>query len=101
VLGVGLLDFFFVPPFYSLGVDDRKHLVTFAVMLAAGLLVGQLTAGLRYSARVSQNREERARVLFEFARELSSQLELEPIVERAQAAGCRYVPVPGRGPAAR
>ena len=86
VLGVGLLDFFFVSPFYSLGVDDRKHLVTFAVMLAAGLLVGQLTAGLRYSARVSQNREERARVLFEFARELSSQLELEPIVERAQTA---------------
>jgi len=86
VLGVGLLDFFFVPPYYSLAVNDPRHLVTFSVMLAAGLLVGQLTAGLRYSARVSQNREERARVLFEFARELSSQLELEPIVERAQAA---------------
>jgi two-component system, OmpR family, sensor histidine kinase KdpD len=85
VLGVGLFDFFFVPPFYSLTVNDPKHLVTFAVMLAAGLLVGQLTAGLRYAARVSQHREERARVLFEFARELSSQLELEPIVERAQA----------------
>jgi two-component system, OmpR family, sensor histidine kinase KdpD len=86
VLGVGLFDFFFVPPYYTLGVKDPKHLVTFPVMLAAGLLVGQLTAGLRYSARVSQNREERARVLFEFARELSSQLELEPIVQRAQAA---------------
>jgi two-component system, OmpR family, sensor histidine kinase KdpD len=86
VLGVGLFDFFFVPPYYTLGVDDPKYVVTFAVMLAAGLLVGQLTAGLRYSARVSQHREERGRVLFEFARELSSQLELEPIVERAQAA---------------
>ena len=86
VLGVGLFDFFFVLPYYTLAVDDPKYMVTFAVMLAAGLLVGQLTAGLRYSARVSQHREERARVLFEFARELSSQLELEPIVERAQAA---------------
>ena len=86
VLGVILFDFFFVPPYYTVAVDDPKYLVTFAVMLAAGLLVGQLTAGLRYSARVSQHREERARVLFEFARELSSQLELEPIVERAQAA---------------
>jgi two-component system sensor histidine kinase KdpD len=86
VLGVGLFDFFFVPPYYTLAVNDSKYLVTFAVMLAAGLLVGQLTAGLRYSARVSQHREERARVLFEFARELSSQLELEPIVERAQTA---------------
>ena len=85
VLGVGLFDFFFVPPLYTLAVNDPKHLVTFAVMLAAGLLVGQLTAGLRYAARVSQHREERARVLFEFARELSSQLELEPILERAQA----------------
>jgi len=86
VMGVGLFDFFFIPPYYTLAVEDSKYLVTFAVMLAAGLLVGQLTAGLRYSARVSQHREERARVLFEFARELSSQLELEPIVERAQAA---------------
>jgi len=86
VLGVGLFDFFFVPPYNSLTVNDPRYVITFAVMLAAGLLVGQLTAGLRYSARVSQNREERARVLFEFARELSSQLELEPIVERAQAA---------------
>jgi two-component system sensor histidine kinase KdpD len=86
VLGVGLFDFFFIPPYYSLAVIDSKHLVTFSVMLAAGLLVGQLTAGLRYSARVSQHREERARVLFEFARDLSSQLELEPIVQRAQAA---------------
>lgn len=86
VLGVGLFDFFFIPPYYTLEVDDPRHLLTFGVMLAAGLLVGQLTAGLRYSARVSQNREERARVLFEFARELSSQLELEPIVQRAQTA---------------
>jgi len=86
VLGVGLFDFFFVPPYNSFAVTDLKYSVTFGVMLAAGLLVGQLTAGLRYSARVSQHREERARVLFEFARELSSQLELEPIVERAQAA---------------
>jgi two-component system sensor histidine kinase KdpD len=85
LLGVGLFDFFFIPPYYSLAVNEPKHLVTFAVMLAAGLLVGQLTAGLRYSARVSQHREERARVLFEFARDLSSQLELEPIVQRAQA----------------
>ncbi len=85
VLGVGLLDFFFVPPLYTLAVNDARHVVTFAVMLAAGLLVGQLTAGLRYAARVSQHREERARVLFEFAREVSSQLELEPIVQRAQS----------------
>jgi len=86
VLGVGLFDFFFVPPYNTLSVYDPKYYITFTVMLAAGLLVGQLTAGLRYTARVSQDREERARVLFEFARDISAQLELEPIVQRAQAA---------------
>src|SRR5438477_12289667 len=33
VLGVLAFDFTFVPPYYTLNVDDRQYLVTFAVML--------------------------------------------------------------------
>jgi two-component system sensor histidine kinase KdpD len=73
-------DFFFVPPKLSIAVSDVQYLVTFGVMLAVGLIIGQLTAGLRYQARVASHREERSRALYEFARDLSSPLRAEDVV---------------------
>jgi two-component system sensor histidine kinase KdpD len=50
-------------------------------MLAVALVIGQLTAGLRYQARVAQQRENRARSLYELARELSGAIASEQIGE--------------------
>jgi two-component system sensor histidine kinase KdpD len=58
-------------------------------MLAVGLIVGQLTAGLRYQARIAQHRERRSQALFELARELSSGLATEQLLETAGAAVSR------------
>jgi len=63
LLGVASFDFFFVPPRGSFSVSDVQYLLTFGVMLAVGLVTGQLTAGLRYQARVAAHREERSRAL--------------------------------------
>jgi two-component system sensor histidine kinase KdpD len=82
-LSVASFDFFFVAPRLSFAVSDVQYLLTFAVMLAVGLITGQLTAGLRYQARVASHREQRSRALYEFARELSSPLRTEDVVERA------------------
>jgi two-component system sensor histidine kinase KdpD len=46
-LSVALFDFFFVPPHYTLDVEDSQYLITFAVMLAVALITGQLAAGAR------------------------------------------------------
>jgi two-component system sensor histidine kinase KdpD len=83
VVCVGLFDFFFVQPLASFAVSDVQYLLTFAVLLAVGLLIGQLTAGLRLQAQVSVKREADARSLYEFARELSSALLPEQIVALA------------------
>jgi two-component system, OmpR family, sensor histidine kinase KdpD len=80
-LSVGLFDFFFVAPHFSFAVSDVQYLLTFAVMLAVALVIGQLTAGLRYQARVAQQREKRARSLYELARELSGAIAPEEIAE--------------------
>ena len=80
-LSVGLFDFFFVSPHFSFAVSDVQYLLTFAVMLAVALVIGQLTAGLRYQARVAQQRENRARSLYELARELSGAIAPEQIAE--------------------
>jgi two-component system, OmpR family, sensor histidine kinase KdpD len=80
---VAAFDFFCVPPRMTFAVSDAQYLVTFAIMLAIGLITGQLTAGLRYQARVAAHREARAQALYEFARELSSLLATERVVETA------------------
>ena len=95
-VGVVAFDFFFVPPRLSFAVSDLQYLVTFAIMLAVGLITGHLTANLRYQARVASHRESRSRALYEFARELSGALQTDQIFEttrtfiqrtfRAQAA---------------
>jgi len=83
-LSVALFDFFFVAPRLSLAVSDVQYLITFGVMLAVGLVTGQLTAGLRYEARISADREARARGLFELTRELAGALQVEQVVASAE-----------------
>ncbi|MBC8055930.1 MAG: two-component system sensor histidine kinase KdbD [Rhizobiales bacterium] len=85
-LNVAAFDFFFVSPRMSFAVGDVQYLLTFAVMLVVGLITGQLTAGLRFQARVATHRETRSRALFEVARDLSSVLLTEQCVEIAERA---------------
>jgi two-component system sensor histidine kinase KdpD len=82
-VSVASFDFFFVPPRFSFAVTDVQYLLTFAVMLAVALITGQMTAGLRYQARVASSREERARALYEFARDMSSLLQTDQVLEAA------------------
>lgn len=86
ILNVAAFDFFFVPPRFSFAVSDVQYLVTFAVMLAVGLITGQLTAGLRFQARIAASREQRAQALFELTRELSGALMTSQVAELGEAA---------------
>ena len=80
VLSVGSFDFFFVPPRFSFAVSDVQYLLTFFVMLAVGLITGQLTAGLKFQARVASHREERAGSLYGIARDLSGAMQIDHVV---------------------
>jgi two-component system sensor histidine kinase KdpD len=86
-------DFFFVPPRFTFAVSDAQYVFTFSVMLIVGLVVGQLTARLGYQARFASQGEERARQLFEMARDLSAALAPEQVLE----IGERYVRAALRG----
>ncbi|HEY6869697.1 MAG TPA: DUF4118 domain-containing protein, partial [Novosphingobium sp.] len=74
VINVLAFDFLYVPPRFTFAVSDVQYLLTFAVMLGVGLLVGQLTAGLKFQATVSATRENRVRALYELSRDLSGAL---------------------------
>lgn len=72
VLNVLAFDFFFVPPRHHLMPADPQYLLTFAVMLAVGVIIGQLAGTIRFQVRVASHREKRARTLYEFARDLAA-----------------------------
>jgi two-component system sensor histidine kinase KdpD len=80
ILGVCAFDFFFVPPRFSFAVSDVQYVLTFLIMLAVGLITGQLTAGLRFQARVATHREERAGSLYALSRDLSAAMEVDEVV---------------------
>jgi two-component system sensor histidine kinase KdpD len=82
-LTVGAFDFFYVPPRYTLSVSDAQYLLTFAVMLVVALVIGQMTAGLKFQARVATLREERVRALYEMSRDLTGALLAEQIADIA------------------
>jgi two-component system sensor histidine kinase KdpD len=81
VLSVSAFDFFFVPPRFSFAVSDVQYLLTFCIMLAVGLITGQLTAGLRSQARVALHREERAAALYEIARDLAGAVQFDQVAK--------------------
>ncbi len=72
VLAVLLFDFFLVPPFHTFAVADAQYLVTFAVMLAIGLVISTLTSRLRAQVESSQQRELRTSALYQLGKKLSS-----------------------------
>ncbi|MBF0160613.1 MAG: DUF4118 domain-containing protein, partial [Magnetococcales bacterium] len=83
-LSVASFDFFFVPPRFSFAVSDVQYLVTFTVMLIVALVIGQLTAGLRFQVASARHREQLVRALYEMSRNLSSALSIDQIVEIGQ-----------------
>ena len=80
-LSVALFDFFFVPPYLSFAVADAQYLITFAVMLAVGLISSHLVATLAERTEEAQVSELNMRQLYELARELGTALNIEQVDE--------------------
>ncbi|HTT10311.1 MAG TPA: sensor histidine kinase KdpD [Burkholderiaceae bacterium] len=65
-------NFFFVEPIFTLNVADGQYLMTFAVLMLVGLLIGWLMSSVRMQARVAGHRERRTALLYAMARELAA-----------------------------
>jgi two-component system sensor histidine kinase KdpD len=81
LLGTGLFDFFFVPPHLTFAVTDAQYLLTFAVMIAVGLITAHLVSGIREQAQLKARGEEEARELYGMARALGSALSLDQVTD--------------------
>jgi two-component system sensor histidine kinase KdpD len=68
-LSVAAFDFFFVPPYFSLAIEDKSYLLTFLIMLMVALLVSNLADNVRrHAAKTSALALERARLAEEAQR---------------------------------
>jgi Osmosensitive K+ channel histidine kinase len=95
VLSIAAFDFAFVPPYYTFNVHDTAYYLTFGVMLAVALSMGQLTARIREQAQDAGEREARAHALYALSRDL---LEAEELQDRL-AVATRHISEAGHGEA--
>jgi two-component system sensor histidine kinase KdpD len=71
IANVAAFDFFFVPPRMTFQVGNAEYLITFLVMLAVTLTIGNLMANVRQQNRVAGARERRTALLYAMSRELA------------------------------
>jgi len=81
--GVLSLDYFFIPPYYTLRVGEMRHGLTFAIMLMVALIVSSLTQRLRAQREGSRERERRTASLYAMSRELAAAASVDAMVELA------------------
>lgn len=60
ILSVLAFDVLFVPPHGALGVDDLQYVLTFAIMLAVGLVISRLKENIQLQAKAQADLELRA-----------------------------------------
>ncbi len=53
ILSVAAFDFFFITPRFTMAVSDTEYLLTFAGLLAVGLIISHLTALVREQANAA------------------------------------------------
>jgi two-component system sensor histidine kinase KdpD len=72
VASVLIFDVCFVPPRFSLSVNDTQYLFTFAVLLTIGILISTLTARLRMQLDLGMQRERNNLALYRLGKQLSA-----------------------------
>jgi two-component system sensor histidine kinase KdpD len=73
ILSVAAFDFFCVPPYLTFAVSDYEYVVTFAVMLAVGIVISSLTVRIRMQAAHAVDREARTQALYRLTRQLTGE----------------------------
>lgn len=83
LLSVIAFDIIFVPPYHTFVVDDAEYLLTFAGLLAVGLVISTLTARSREQEIAARRRERQTAALYELSQKLAAVTDLNAIAQTA------------------
>src|SRR5262249_45413092 len=83
LLSVLAFDFFFVPPRWSLTVDDAKYVVTFVVMFLVAAVIGHSRSLIKRQAEAARLQERQTATMHALSRELAGTRGVEKILRVA------------------
>jgi two-component system sensor histidine kinase KdpD len=81
IAGVLAFDFFLVPPYLTLAVNDTQYIITFVVFLIVSLVISSLTAQAREQAEAAIRRETQTAALYNLGRDLTSATDLNHVLQ--------------------
>ncbi len=90
ILGVMAFDFTVVPPYYSFAVSDAQYILTFFVMLLAGLLISTVTTRLRQQEMLARQRQVRMGALLDMTQSIASAVELTGLAQSVERQMHQY-----------
>lgn len=82
-LSVIALNYFFVPPLYTLDVSNTSYWMTFLVMLIASLVITEQAGRLKAQTLWSRKREEQTQIFYALTRDLAGKRTEDGVVEAA------------------
>jgi K+-sensing histidine kinase KdpD len=84
IAGTGAADFLFIPPFYSLEVDDPQEAVDLLLFLIVALVSSNLASRLRRESETLRQREREIQQLYEFSRLLAACFTVSDLISAIQ-----------------
>ncbi len=72
ILSASALNFFFIPPLYTLELANPLYWITVAVLAATGMIVSTLVVRVRHQADASRQRELRTVTLYSMSKDLAA-----------------------------
>jgi len=83
ILSVPAFDFTVVPPYFSFAVSDTQYIITFVIMLIAGLLISTIATRLKQQEEVSRNRHRAMEGLLEMTQVIMGNTNLNELARAA------------------
>lgn len=83
VIAVGAFDFFLIPPYLTLVIDDLKYLPTFFVFIIISVTVSLLAKSIYWQTESTRHRARFLSALYSFSREIMTASNLKEILYKA------------------
>jgi two-component system, OmpR family, sensor histidine kinase KdpD len=81
LLGVLFFNFFFVPPVFTLAVDNMQHLFVLVVFFLVALVTSTTATKLRNELGKATEREKRALTLYALSQKIAAEADLEQVLK--------------------
>lgn len=75
-------DFLYIPPTFTLSVDDVRYIWSFATFLLVAFIIGGRTGYLRNEAATASQRERSTSALYQFSQEIAAYSDLNTIIHK-------------------